>query len=62
MERTPTLTRSSSFLAGGLVEPGPHIALPVLLEVTIRDDVVVLHHGASPEGHKPLEMSLLPKP
>jgi hypothetical protein len=41
-------TRSSSLLAGGLVEPCPHVRLPVLLEVAIGDDIVVLHHDASP--------------
>lgn len=39
----------SAFLTAGLVEPGAHAAgagdtLPVLLEVRIRDDVVVFRH------------------
>lgn len=33
-------------LLGRLVEPGLHTALPVLVEVTVGDNVVVLNHFA----------------
>jgi hypothetical protein len=39
-------TNAASLLAGGLVEPCLDIVLPVLLEVPVGDDVVVLHHFA----------------
>ena len=35
----------SSLLSAGLVEPGPHISLPVFSPVNIGDGVVVLNHG-----------------
>jgi hypothetical protein len=38
------LTNAAPLLAGGLVEPCLDIVLPVLLEVAIGDNVVVLHH------------------
>lgn len=37
---------AAPLLAGGLVEPCLDIVLPVLLEVPVGDDVVVLHHFA----------------
>jgi hypothetical protein len=40
------LTDAAPLLAGGLVEPCLDIVLPVLLEVPVGDDVVVLHHFA----------------
>jgi hypothetical protein len=39
-------TDAAPLLAGGLVEPCLDIVLPVLLEVPVGDDVVVLHHFA----------------
>jgi hypothetical protein len=42
-------TSSSSLFAGRLVEPCLHIVLPVLLEMPVRDDIVVLH-GAGIDG------------
>ena len=38
--------KTSSLLARGLVEPCLDTSLPLLLEVLVGDDVVVLHHGA----------------
>ena len=35
----------SSLLSAGLVEPGPHVSLPVFSPVDIGDGVVVLNHG-----------------
>ena len=34
----------SSFLPGSLVQPGPHVGLPVFAQMHIRDHVVVLNH------------------
>lgn len=38
------LTNTSSGLAGRLVKPCLDIVLPVLLEVPIRNDIVMLNH------------------
>jgi hypothetical protein len=40
------VTDAAPLLAGRLVEPCLDIVLPVLLEVTVGDNVVVLHHLA----------------
>ena len=48
-ERSATIqkrTVAAAELASGLVEPGPHAELPLLLEVLVRDHIVVLHHLA----------------
>ena len=45
-ERSDELTDVAPLLAGGLVEPCLDIVLPVLLEVPVGDNVVVLHHFA----------------
>ena len=42
-----SLTNSSSGFPGRLVEPCLDIVLPVLLEMTIRDNIVVLHFFTS---------------
>lgn len=34
----------ADLLLGGLVEPGLHTPLPVLVEVSVRDDVVLAHY------------------
>merc|ERR1719240_2026709 len=34
---------AAALLAAGLVKPGPHVALPPLLVVDVRHDLVVLH-------------------
>ena len=39
----PSGLKSSSF-AAGLVEPGADVALPVLAEVHVREDIVMLDH------------------
>ena len=39
------LTDPSACLPGRLVEPGLDIVLPMLLEVTIWDNIVMLNHG-----------------
>ena len=44
--RSDELTDAAPLLAGGLVEPCLDIVLPVLLEVPVGDNVVVLHHFA----------------
>ena len=38
-----TLTIPAADLACRLVEPGLHVELPLLLEVPVGDDIVVLH-------------------
>ena len=40
------LTDAAPLLADGLVEPRLDIVLPVLLQVAVGDDIVVLHHLA----------------
>ncbi len=40
-------TCASAFLPGRLVKPCLHIRLPVLLEMAIRHNIVVLHHPAT---------------
>lgn len=42
--RAGLLTNAAPLLAGRLVEPGLDIVLPMLLEVAVRDNIVVLHH------------------
>ena len=44
---SPNLTIGSSLLTGWLIEPCPDHELPLLLEVLIGDDIVVLHHPES---------------
>ena len=44
----PLRTCLSPVLASRLVEPGPHIELPLLFEVLVRHLVVVLHHLGTP--------------
>ena len=47
------LTNSSSGFPGWLIEPSLDIILPMLLEVPIRDNIVVLNHGLPVKlGHK----------
>ncbi len=41
---SPKLTIRPSLLACRLVEPGLHVELPLLLEVLVRDDIVVPDH------------------
>ena len=44
--RSDELTNAAPLLAGRLVEPCLDIVLPVLLEVPVGDNVVVLRHFA----------------
>ena len=47
--QTAKRTDAPPLLPGWLVEPGLHPELPLLLEMLIRDDIVVLNHdGQSP--------------
>ena len=42
------LTDAAPLLAGRLVKPGLDIVLPMLFEVAVGDNVVVLHHFVLP--------------
>lgn len=43
------LTKASPSLPRWLIEPCPHVILPVLPKMAIWNNVVMLHHGSPPE-------------
>lgn len=47
LEREEMHTDASPGFASWLIKPSLDIVLPVLLKVSIWDDIVVLHHGCS---------------